>query len=89
MTALEGRIAALEAVVDATLAAEPAASDLRAAWAAYRAATVEVVRLSRENTNVRSFALSVHEKRDASQACEAALQALVTEVQTAGPQPTR
>jgi hypothetical protein len=89
MTALEGRIVALEAVVDGTLAAEPAAEDARAAWAEYRAATVEVLRLSRENTNVRSFALSVHEKRDASLACEAALQALVTEVQDPGPQPTR
>jgi hypothetical protein len=89
MTALEGRIVALEMVVDGTLAVEPSADGARAAWAEYRAATAEVLRLSRENTNVRSFALSVHEKRDASLACEAALQALVTEVQAPGPQPTR
>ena len=92
MADLEARITGLAQVVDGVLAAPPEGrwrTDALRAWREYQALTAEVLRLSRENTNVRSFALSVHEKREASTACDAALQALAAEVVAPGPWPTR
>jgi hypothetical protein len=93
MTALEARIHALEGTVEGAIASAgdrvPQAKDARAAWEEYRDNTAEILRLSRENTNVLSFSISVHEKREASVAAEVALQSLVNEVQNDGPRPTR
>jgi hypothetical protein len=92
MTALEARIQGLQLTVDRVLAVDSGGArrdEALQAWRDYQAHTAEVLRLSRENTNVLSFSISVHEKRDASTAADAALQALVTEVQSAGPRPTR
>jgi hypothetical protein len=92
MAALETRVGGLEKVVDGVLAGlppGPARAAAREAWGAYRGHTAEVLRLSRENTNVRSFALSVHEKSDASAACGEALRALAAGVGAPGPWATR
>jgi methyl-accepting chemotaxis protein len=69
MNALETRVAELEKQVD-PLVSTPA-------WTRYKELTQKIFDLSRQNTNVRSFEMSVHEKRDASKAAEAALQVLV------------
>jgi hypothetical protein len=50
------------------------------AWGEYRKITAEVLRLSRQNTNVISFDVSVHEKRRVTQACLSALSELLTAV---------
>jgi hypothetical protein len=92
MGTLEARAATLEKVVEGVLAGLPSGpvrAEAQAAWGAYRADTAEVFRLSRENTNVRSFALSIHEKSDATAACAGALQALATAVNAPGPWATR
>lgn len=72
MTTLEARITELEQQVDQVVTSE--------AWAQYKALTRKILALSRENTNVQSFDLSVHQKREASRAAEAALQVLVKKV---------
>jgi hypothetical protein len=92
MTTLEARIGALAATVNEVLGAEDAGAlrdGAQTAWREYQGHTAEVLRLSRENTNVISVSMSLHEKRDASMAAELALQALVAEVQAPGPRATR
>jgi hypothetical protein len=59
------------------------------AWEEYQHLTAEVIRLSRENTNIISFSLSTREKRDATTACEAALAALIAEFRRGQSHPTR
>ncbi len=51
------------------------------AWVRYQQVNAEIFRLSRLNTNVRSFDISVHEKRDAMIAAQNALAALKTAVE--------
>ncbi len=58
------------------------------AWSDYQRILKEVLRLSRENSNVISFDVSVHEKRQVTKECLAALSAL-KEAVVAGPHPTR
>lgn len=58
------------------------------AWDEYQRVAAEVVRLSRENTNVISFDVSVHEKREATKACLSALADLSGAVDV-GPHPRR
>jgi len=95
MARLEQQMGQLTASVDATLGAlrgSPLPQDeldaAVAAWAEQRRIASEVVRLSRENTNVRSFDVSVHEKSAATRDCITALAALRESV-TSGPQPAR
>lgn len=96
MTALEAKAGELERQVDLVLApgrkAPPvevqALSGATRAWADYQRDTQTVFALSRQNTNVLSFAISIHEKSEASRGCEVALQALVDQVHRA-PTPTR
>jgi hypothetical protein len=97
MTALEARMQALGESVDRVLAdareKEPKApsseaDDASRAWVDYRRILAEVVRLSRQNTNVISFDVSVHEKRRATRACLDALDGLLAAVESA-PRPTR
>jgi hypothetical protein len=98
MTGQEARARELEEVVDRLLAsygkrpppmsAAVAFAAALPAWADYQATTAKVFELSRANTNVRSFALSIREKVDASRACDAALAALVAQIHDA-PNPTR
>jgi hypothetical protein len=96
MTRLEQRIDAVSKEVDDQLADARDSSQLSPeqlatasqAWSEYRRVLVEVLRLSRENTNVISFDVSIHEKRHAMNACVSALSALMSAVQS-GPQATR
>ena len=46
------------------------------AWSEYQGLAAEVVRLSRQNSNVISTDVSIHEKREAMKACLSALSAL-------------
>lgn len=85
MTRLEERMRALGDEVDHDLAAlrdggQVSAEQLAGAtqaWADYQRVLKEVLRLSRENTNVTSFDVSVHEKRQVTKQCLAALSALL------------
>ena len=58
------------------------------AWNEHHRIAAEVVRLSRENTNVLSFDVSVHEKRKVTKDCLQALASL-EEAVTSAPQPAR
>lgn len=97
MSALEEQMRGLAAKVDVALAnarkGAPAPAKERAAeawesWARYQRLTAEVVRLSRLNTNVLSFDLSVHQKRRATLAAQSALGGLLREIQDV-PRPSR
>jgi hypothetical protein len=55
------------------------------AWSEYRRIAADVLRLSRENTNVISFDVSVHEKRQATKECLSALSALLAAVESGSP----
>jgi hypothetical protein len=89
MSSLEARIATLEGQVDRVLAARPALpSEALSAWEDYQALTKQILALSRANTNVISFSMSVHEKHDASIACDAALTELAGAIHR-GHRPTR
>ncbi len=84
MTAIETRVAELEKqVAPATTA--PGVSE---PWTEYQRLTQEIFKLSRQNTNVLSFDMSIHEKRDASKAVEVALKALIDKVHDV-PRPSR
>jgi hypothetical protein len=87
MTALETRIRELGEGVDASLR-DADAADAAAAWTEYQRIAAEVIRLSRLNTNVISFDVSIHEKRFATAACLDALGELQAAIQS-GPNPTR
>jgi len=84
MTRLEQRMRDLNGEVDQSLASArqsgPAWLEQLAtasqAWSEYQRVASEVLRLSRENTNVISFDVSVHEKRQATKDCLSALAAL-------------
>lgn len=88
MTRLEKQMSEAAASVDRALATlraggnvPPGALDTASeAWAAQRRIVDEVLKLSRENTNVRSFDVSVHEKRTVTRECLDALAALRTAV---------
>jgi hypothetical protein len=58
------------------------------AWGEYQRLAADVLRLSRENTNVISFDVSIHEKRHQTKECLAALTALLAAVRS-GPHATR
>ncbi|HUJ26106.1 MAG TPA: hypothetical protein VLW85_08820 [Myxococcales bacterium] len=51
-----------------------------ASYARFDELRVQIIKLSRENTNVRSLALSLNEKRSAELACRASLAALEAEI---------
>ena len=94
MTRLEQRMHDLDAEVErclhaarasGQLASEPLATTSRA-WEAYQRLAAEIVRLSRQNSNVISFDVSVHEKRRAMKECLSALAALSAVVDV-GPHP--
>lgn len=96
MSALEAEIAGWEAEVDAELArprrrvAPPQAlAEARDAWEKYKALTREVLRLSRLNTNVYSFVMSVRDKPPVSEAATVALERLLRDLSTSGTRPTR
>jgi hypothetical protein len=88
---LAGQLTAALATLRAKLPAGAKAplAEAEAAWGDHQRITAEVFRLSHENTNVLSFRLSTHEKRDASVQAEAALTALVAELQKPPPVPSR
>jgi hypothetical protein len=96
MTRLEARMHALAEEVDRDLAAvrqggQVSPDQLAAAtqvWDDYQRVLKDVLRLSRENTNVISFDVSVHEKRQVTRQCLAALSALLEAVNI-GPKAVR
>jgi hypothetical protein len=96
MTRLEQQIRELSGEVDRSLAAareNPQLSPQRLeqasqAWSEYQRVVTDVLRLSRENTNVISFDVSVHEKHEKTKQCLAALSALLAAVES-GPRATR
>jgi hypothetical protein len=90
MTALEAQMRELSKGVDLALANArqnaPATTRARAAeaweaWARAQHINADVIRLSRLNTNLLSFDLSVHEKHTVTLEAQAALTALLAEVQ--------
>ncbi len=84
MTRLEQRVHDLSAEVERGLSTaresgQPGSEQLAAAsqaWGDYQRLAAEVIQLSRQNTNVISTDVSVHEKRQATKECLAALSAL-------------
>jgi len=84
MTRLEERMSALSDEVNRDLAAlrerDQVPADQLAiavqAWTSYQSVLKDVLRLSRENTNVISFDVSVHEKRAVTKHCLETLSAL-------------
>jgi hypothetical protein len=90
MTRLESQIRKLIGEVDGMLAALRQNPQVSAdgvataslAWSDYQRVAADVLRLSRENSNIVSFDLSVHAKRPATKACLNALAALETAVES-------
>jgi len=90
MTRLEQRIDALSKDVDERLAAARESGQFTSeqvaaasqAWSDYRAVVVDVLQLSRQNSDVISYDVSVHEKRRATKDCLAALSALMDAVKS-------
>ncbi len=96
MTRLEQEIRALSNEVDRSLTTARESGLLSPeklatasqAWSDYQHVLADVLRLSRENTNVISLDVSIHEKRQATKQCLSALSALSAAVES-GPQATR
>lgn len=96
MTHLEQQMRTLSEEVDRSLSSARESAQLPSeqlatasqAWSDYRRVLADVLRLSRENTNVISFDVSIHEKRQVTQQCLSALAALLAAVES-GPQATR
>jgi hypothetical protein len=89
MTRLEKQMQALSDEVDRSLASAAETGRLppekleaaTRAWSDYRPILARVIKLSRENTNVISFGVSVHEKRLATRECLAKLSVLLNAVE--------
>ncbi|HVN85741.1 MAG TPA: hypothetical protein VMW17_12940 [Candidatus Binatia bacterium] len=96
MTRLEQQMANLNAEVEHCLrtvreSGRPGLERLESAsqaWGDYQRLSAEIIRLSRQNSNVISFDVSVHEKRKATKDCLSALAALSAAV-GGGPHPSR
>ncbi len=96
MTALETRTSALalevnqalEKLGDRPTAKQPTSLPLDA-WSEFERLTAEIFRLSRVNSNVISFELSTHGKRQATIACQHAIEALAADLQEAPSRSTR
>jgi hypothetical protein len=91
MTSLEKRIGESSGETDRQLAALGRVADpklheklaeVARSWSEYRRIVGEVLRLSRLNTNVLSFDVSVHEKRRVTKDCLSALAALLETIET-------
>jgi len=94
MTALEKRIGELSeetgrqlAAVGGMAAPKPREklAEVARTWDEYRRIVAEVLRLSRQNTNVLSFDVSVHEKRRVTKDCLSALAALLETIEATSP----
>lgn len=96
MTRIEEQMQELNTEVERSLSAARQSGQLEpgvlastaAAWGDSQRLTAEVIRLSRQNTNVISFDVSVHEKQQATKECLSALAALAAALST-GPHATR
>jgi hypothetical protein len=94
MTTLERQMQTLRDQVDRNLSAVHARAPAEAmatalqSWTEYQRLLTDVLRLSRENSNVISFEVSIHEKRLVTKKCLAALAELQAAVES-GPNPTR
>jgi hypothetical protein len=95
MTRLEQQMHELSAEVEHCLSSArdsgqvgPEVRAAAEAWNEYQRLAAQVIQLSRQNTNVISFDVSVHEKRQATKQCLAALAALSAAVDM-GPYGTR
>jgi hypothetical protein len=98
MTRMEGRMAAEEAAARGTLKtlativrpeSRPQLAAATAALDRFMGLNGEIVALSRRNTNVRSLALSLGQKRKLAAACEQSLRALVDALAARGFTATR
>lgn len=78
----------LDTVRDGGLVAPERLAAAAQAWSDYQGILKQVLHLSRENSNVISFDVSVHEKRQVTKECLEALSALREAVE-AGPRATR
>jgi hypothetical protein len=85
MDRIEAQMKALDADVNEGLtalsaalgdAAKPAVDEARAAYGEFQKVNDEILKLSRRNSNVRSLALSLGQKRNVSAECEARLTAI-------------
>jgi hypothetical protein len=93
MTLLEKRMNDLSAETDRILAEAGKVAKISPAalaqaireWTEYRRILSDVLRLSRQNTNVISFDVSVHEKRRVTEGCLAALAELAEAVESVPP----
>lgn len=63
--------------------------EARAAYAEFQKVNAEVLRLSRRNSNVRSLAISLGQKRKVTAECQDRLTAVQEAVRSDGPGPTR
>jgi TolA-binding protein len=96
MTRLEQRLRELNGEVDHSLTSARQSGQAwldrlataSQAWSEYQRVATEVLRLSRENSNVISFDLSVHEKRHVTKECLSALSGLLAAIDV-GPQAPR
>jgi len=96
MTRLEQSMRALNGEVDRNLASARESGQAwleqlataSQAWSEYQRVAIEVLRLSRENSNVISSDVSIHEKRHATKECLSALAALSAAIDE-GPHPRR
>jgi len=96
MTRLEQEVNGLRAQVDGCLqsvresgrASPPLLDAAAQSWEAYEHLAAEVVRLSRENSNVVSTDVSIHDKRQATKDCLSALSALSAAIDV-GPRSSR
>ena len=73
------------------MACQPAPAQMEQAlqaWTEFQRVAADVLRLSRQNTNVISFDVSIHEKHDKTKQCLSALSALLAAVES-GSQATR
>jgi hypothetical protein len=95
MDRIEAEMQELDARVTERLSAPTGSSqkaaldEAAAAYADFQKIHAEILRLSRRNSNVRSAALSLGKKRNATAACRDALKALRESLQDEGPTPTR
>lgn len=81
------RFSILSSLPDEAL--QEATREAQAAYAEFRRVNLEILSLSRRNTNVRSLALSLGKQRNATATCRELLESLRDSIQDEGPTPTR
>jgi hypothetical protein len=80
-------LSTLSTISDETL--QSAAREAQAAYADFQKINLEILTLSRRNTNVRSLALSLGKQRNATATCRDLLEAVRDSIRDEGPKPSR